>query len=1109
MSSAHPEYLLLLSLLGAITAALLGIHALFRRRTVEGATAFAACMVGVSIWSLGYALELIAPTLSEKLLWARVEYIGIVTVPLMWFIFIVQYTGLGARLTRWQALLLGAIPALTVLMVWTNDLHHLHWRTSALRTEGVLLPVLSHSYGPVFWIHTAYSYSLLVVAFVLLVLAVRNTSRPHRTPLVTLLIASFIPWLANGMTVFKIDFGLPAFSGLDLAPLAFSFSGLLAAWGIFGLRMLDIAPVARQLVVEGMHDAVFVVDTSDRLVDLNPAAAQLWGRPAAEMLGQPIETLLARRQELFQRFKDILEAHVEVALDVRGEMRHFDMHIAPLRGPGEVLRGRVVTLHDITLLKQAEQALRRRDVIMEVLAYASEQLLLYPPPQAMPQLLERLGQAAGVSRVYIFENHSAPDGTLLTSQRYEWVAPGQTPQIDNPALQNFPYVAEGFQRWVEVLGAGQPLYGLVREFPASERPVLEAQDIRSLLVVPIFSEGQWWGFLGFDECTQDRFWSTAEIEALRSVANILGAAFARQRIAAAEREQRALAEALRDTAAALSSTLDRDVMFDRILESVGRVVPHDAANIMLIEKGVARIVRTRGYEGRADEQALHALRFVVDETPNLRTMVETGEPFIIPDVRQYPGWLPVETTAWIKSYMGVPIHREGKVIGFLNLDSSEVGLYTPEHAERLKAFAHQAATALRNAELYAESQYHIRQLALLNEITRIGTATLDLDELLETLVQTAARIIGGDGCFITFWDAERKRTLPMASPVIPSEEYRRIEVAPDEVTLTASVLKVGHPLPIEDVFNTPYMSRSIAERFPEKSVLALPLRAAGRDIGALLIAFMETHHFTEEEITWAQQAADLIALAIARAQAYADLIEHNRELDAFSYTAAHDIKAPLSVALGYMALFKEAYGDQLTDEARIIVEQTDLALSKMLQIVESLLMLARVRSATQAAEPVAMEAVIRAALERYKATIAARNIHVDLQPPFPPVLGYGPWLEEVMANLIGNAAKFAGAREGEQPCILIRAVPQDHTVRYEVQDNGPGIAPEDQQRIFEMFTRLRGGPAEGAGLGLSIVRRIIKKLGGEVGVESEVGKGSTFWFTLPTAPLSAPAPTAE
>jgi signal transduction histidine kinase/HAMP domain-containing protein len=366
----------------------------------------------------------------------------------------------------------------------------------------------------------------------------------------------------------------------------------------------------------------------------------------------------------------------------------------------------------------------RHAAILKALAYASEMLLSPGDIGAvLPDVLVHLGRAAGVSRAYIFENHLTPDGTLLTSQRYEWVAPGQTAQIDNPALQNFPYREGGFGRWAEMLGAGRPLQGLVRDFPDAERAILESQGIISIIVAPIFCEGVWWGFLGFDECEQERAWSAAEIEALKSVAGALGAAFARQRSEAAEREQRTLAEALRDTVAALTSTLSFDEVLDRILAEVGRVVPHDAANIMLIESGVARIVRCRGYAERGTEAVVLALRFPAAEVPNLRQMLETGQPSIIPDTQSCSGWVDIPESRWVRSYISAPIRLKGQIVGFLNLDSANPGFFTAAHAERLQAFANQAGVAVENARLYAEIRRHAAELE-----RRVAERTAELSQ---------------------------------------------------------------------------------------------------------------------------------------------------------------------------------------------------------------------------------------------------------------------------------------------------------------------------------------------------------------------------------------------
>ena len=154
------------------------------------------------------------------------------------------------------------------------------------------------------------------------------------------------------------------------------------------------------------------------------------------------------------------------------------------------------------------------------------------------ELLARLGAASGVSRVYVFENHIGADGTLLTSQRYEWTAEGISLQADNPDVQNFPWEAGGMGRWVRIFRKGDIVQGHVKNFPASEQAVLVPQDIRSIVAVPIFVDNKWWGFIGFDECKEDREWSEAEIDALKTAGALLGALIGRKQIEGALEENR-------------------------------------------------------------------------------------------------------------------------------------------------------------------------------------------------------------------------------------------------------------------------------------------------------------------------------------------------------------------------------------------------------------------------------------------------------------------------------------------------------------------------------------------------------------------------------------------
>lgn len=171
----------------------------------------------------------------------------------------------------------------------------------------------------------------------------------------------------------------------------------------------------------------------------------------------------------------------------------------------------------------AEALLRRRDAILAAVARCAEQFAQTGTAQELvPHVLRTLGEATGVSRVYVFENLRTTDGEIHVSQRFEWAAPGVTPQIDVPELQDVPLHAAGYTRWATLMEAGKPVVGDIDQFPASERPLLEMQQILSILVHPIHAGSRWWGFMGFDACERVQSWEKTEVDALQIAARLLG-----------------------------------------------------------------------------------------------------------------------------------------------------------------------------------------------------------------------------------------------------------------------------------------------------------------------------------------------------------------------------------------------------------------------------------------------------------------------------------------------------------------------------------------------------------------------------------------------------------
>jgi PAS domain S-box-containing protein len=227
-----------------------------------------------------------------------------------------------------------------------------------------------------------------------------------------------------------------------------------------------------------------------------------------------------------------------------------------------------------------------------------------------------------------------------------------------------------------------------------------------------------------------------------------------------------------------------------------------------------------------------------------------------------------------------------------------------------------------------------------------------------------------------------------------------------------------------------------------------------------------------------------------------ELQARNEELDAFSHTVAHDLKAPLNPIIGFAEFLEKEYHTLSDEDLREFLRAIARTGRKMGNIIEELLLLAQVRTADIRKKPLPMANIVSEAQHRLMYMIEEHQAEIISPDTWPLAQGYAPWVEEVWVNYLSNGMKYGG----QPPRVQLGAtVGSNGMIRFWVQDNGPGLSPEDQAQLFTPFTRLSQARASGHGLGLSVARRIVEKLGGEVGVESEEGQGSVFYFTLPGA----------
>jgi two-component system sensor histidine kinase/response regulator len=219
------------------------------------------------------------------------------------------------------------------------------------------------------------------------------------------------------------------------------------------------------------------------------------------------------------------------------------------------------------------------------------------------------------------------------------------------------------------------------------------------------------------------------------------------------------------------------------------------------------------------------------------------------------------------------------------------------------------------------------------------------------------------------------------------------------------------------------------------------------------------------------------------------------ELDAFAHTVAHDLKNPIAVVSMRAQMLHSQWNT--ADDATLLkhVVELDKNTTRLNNIVDELLTLAGVRRQTVQPKPVEMDAVVQEALGRVENLVQQTKAQIERPATWPIALGHAPWVAEIWANYLSNAMKYGGTPASVR--LGAEAVPDRKSVRFWVQDNGPGLDGEQQAQLFKPFSRVTETRAKGHGLGLSIVRRITEKLGGSAGVESQVGSGSRFWFELP------------
>lgn len=386
---------------------------------------------------------------------------------------------------------------------------------------------------------------------------------------------------------------------------------------------------------------------------------------------------------------------------------------------------------------RAEEAHRKKDQLLEAAARANSLLLATPKFKAVvPLVLEIMGKAAQADRAFLsVTDQRSEAGHSAMNIRAAW------PQIFHysPSLldlidEGWPYQHKLFDR----LQGGEIISGPINMFPERIHQQLTSIGIRSFVLAPIFSGNEIWGIVALEDHQTEREWGPEERQVLSLMVSSIGTAIDRQRSEETLRQERKIAETLREVGMILTATLNLDDVLVRILEQAKRVVPYDTASVLLIDGEQVRLEVFSGYENvDTPRDVINSIAFELEQATFFQTMLKTHKPYVCSDVEQDANWIFNHDAEWTKSWLGAPIVVREQVVGFFALDSIVPDFYSERHVNLIEPFAQQAAIAFENATLFAE-MHELEQVKskmirmashdLRSPLTRIRTALAHIDQ---------------------------------------------------------------------------------------------------------------------------------------------------------------------------------------------------------------------------------------------------------------------------------------------------------------------------------------------------------------------------------------------
>ncbi|HSE86781.1 MAG TPA: GAF domain-containing protein [Candidatus Binatia bacterium] len=774
----------------------------------------------------------------------------------------------------------------------------------------------------------------------------------------------------------------------------------------------------------------------------------------------------------------------------------------------------VIAIENVRLFQELKESLEQQTATSEILGVIASSPTDIQP--VLKTLIESATRLCGADKGFIYRW----DGELYRIA----VASGTSPEFLEVLVKNPIRPGRGSATGRAALeGRVVHIHDVLADPEYNWAEGQRDGEIRTILAVPMLREGAVIGVIGFRR-TEVQPFTDKQIKLVTTFASQAVIAIENVRLFNQLKEsleqQTATSEILSVIA---SSPTDIQPVLDVVAETAARLCEASDAQIVRVDGDILRVIASHG-------AMVVPLNVRVEGVPIRRDNV-VGRAILdrrtvhVEDLAaevdgEFAGAKAIQQATGQRTTLSTPLLREGNAIGALLIRRLEIRPFSEKQTKLLETFADQAVIAIENVRLFQELEARTRELArsvgelkALGEVGQAVSSTLDLQTVLSTIVAHAVQLSATNGGIIYEYDEPTQEFHLRASYRMEPELVQAYQATPLRLGqgATGRAAATTEPVEITDLLQEQELPtrgiRPMLSRLGYRSLLAVPLLLEQRIMGALTVFRREVGSFSPDVVNLLRTFAAQSALAIQNARLYREIEDKSRQIEAanrhkseFLANMSHELRTPLNAIIGFSEVLQERMFGELNEKQ---AEYTDDILTSgrhLLSLINEILDLSKVEAGRMELElatfdlPLAIDNARTFVRER----AAKHGIHlkVTVDERLGDFVGDERKIKQILLNLLSNAVKFTpeGGRIG------ISAKEVNGSVEISVSDTGIGISPEDQARIFEEFRQVGTADAqkrEGTGLGLTLAKKFVELHGGKIWVTSEVGKGSTFSFTLP------------